>query len=473
MVGKNSERSRSGSRLGAAHGADSSVTRVLSGQDQIKDWQEEPTARSTSIRSSLTRRSNTAAMAADALREAGYEVHERIGTTGVVGILRNGDGPTVLVRADMDALPMKEETGLPYASTSRADRCGSGQVVPVAHACGHDVHVASLMACRPLARGQPVGVARHVHRARSSRPRRWRLVPTPWSTAGSPSSIPKPDVALAQHVLAYPAGTVGTLAGPILSTGRQHAHHGPRTREPRLDAPALDRPGGAGRDDRRAPPGDRRAGGGTRGLRRPDCRSASRPGRRATSSPIAPSSSSTSAPTTTATRVRADRRDQARRQGRVRSFRLAGGAGVRALRRVPADVERSRASRPRSRRRSRSYFGDAAFTAPRLSASEDFSGIPEAFGVPYTYWALGGVDPSVARSGGGRARSPATSRPITRRGSPRSSSRPCKQEPRPSWSPRSLWLVASSQRRRGAVTIGSDATRTGAIPRRPIGCCSG
>ena len=79
----------------------------------------------------------------------GYEVHEKIGTTGVVGMLRNGDGPTVLMRADMDALPMKEETGLPYASTDHQTD-SSGQDVPVAHACGHDVHVASLMGAARL-----------------------------------------------------------------------------------------------------------------------------------------------------------------------------------------------------------------------------------------------------------------------------------------------------------------------------------
>src|SRR3982751_2442895 len=85
----------------------------------------------------------TAGIAADHLRAAGYEVTPGIGKTGVVGLLRNGEGPTVMLRADMDALPIQEATGLPYASeVTVADAEGRG--VPVMHACGHDVHVACL-----------------------------------------------------------------------------------------------------------------------------------------------------------------------------------------------------------------------------------------------------------------------------------------------------------------------------------------
>ncbi len=87
----------------------------------------------------------TAGRAAERLRQAGLEVHENIGGAGVVGILRNGDGPTVMLRADMDALPMAEDTGLPYASTATA-RDADGNEVPVAHSCGHDLHVTWLIA---------------------------------------------------------------------------------------------------------------------------------------------------------------------------------------------------------------------------------------------------------------------------------------------------------------------------------------
>jgi metal-dependent amidase/aminoacylase/carboxypeptidase family protein len=91
----------------------------------------------------------TAGIAAERLRAAGYEVTPGIGKTGVVGMLRNGDGPTVMLRADMDALPVQEATGLPYASAvTSTDR--DGKTVPVMHACGHDMHVAWLAGAAAL-----------------------------------------------------------------------------------------------------------------------------------------------------------------------------------------------------------------------------------------------------------------------------------------------------------------------------------
>src|SRR5271169_5689763 len=91
----------------------------------------------------------TAGLAADRLRAAGYEVSTGVGKTGVVGLLRNGEGPTVMLRADMDALPIEEATGLPYASKVKAtDR--EGKTVPVMHACGHDMHVAWLVGATTL-----------------------------------------------------------------------------------------------------------------------------------------------------------------------------------------------------------------------------------------------------------------------------------------------------------------------------------
>src|SRR3954454_19183877 len=85
----------------------------------------------------------TANIAAAHLQDAGYEVTTGVGGTGVVGLLANGSGPTVMLRADMDALPVKEATGLPYASTVTATD-PDGNEVPVMHACGHDMHVAWL-----------------------------------------------------------------------------------------------------------------------------------------------------------------------------------------------------------------------------------------------------------------------------------------------------------------------------------------
>ena len=86
----------------------------------------------------------TAALAAERLRASGYEV-----TTGVVGLLRNGDGPTVMLRADMDALPVEEATGVPYASKVRT-KDAEGHEVPVMHACGHDMHVTWLVGATTL-----------------------------------------------------------------------------------------------------------------------------------------------------------------------------------------------------------------------------------------------------------------------------------------------------------------------------------
>ena len=82
----------------------------------------------------------TAALLAETWREAGFDVTEGIGGYGVVGILKNGDGPTVMLRMDTDALPVKEQTGLAYASQQRALE-QTGQEVDVMHACGHDVHM--------------------------------------------------------------------------------------------------------------------------------------------------------------------------------------------------------------------------------------------------------------------------------------------------------------------------------------------
>ena len=82
----------------------------------------------------------TAALAAERLQRAGFEVTTGVGKTGVVGVLRNGDGPTVMLRADMDALPVQEQTGLDYASGTDG----------VMHACGHDMHVAWLVGAATL-----------------------------------------------------------------------------------------------------------------------------------------------------------------------------------------------------------------------------------------------------------------------------------------------------------------------------------
>jgi hippurate hydrolase len=159
----------------------------------------------------------TAGLASSKLKEFGFEVMEKVGRTGVVGILRNGEGKTVLARADMDALPVRENTGLPYASTAAATN-DAGDTVPVAHACGHDVHVTCLL-----------GAAELLAKAREAWSGNFVALFQPAEEvaggaeamldAGLKDRIPKPDVAFAQHVLAYPAGMIGTQIGPVLSAG--------------------------------------------------------------------------------------------------------------------------------------------------------------------------------------------------------------------------------------------------------------
>lgn len=154
----------------------------------------------------------TAALVAGHLRDFGYEVSENVGRTGVVGILRNGPGPTMLLRADMDALPVEEKTGLPYASTARAvDHFGHD--VPVMHACGHDVHVTCLL-----------GAAETLAADRSSWRGTLQLVFQPAEELGTGSRamlddgfydrFGTPDVVLGQHVAPLPAGMLGLRAGP-------------------------------------------------------------------------------------------------------------------------------------------------------------------------------------------------------------------------------------------------------------------
>lgn len=155
---------------------------------------------------------NTAARMAAELRDAGLEVTENVGGTGVVGLLRNGDGPLILLRADMDGLPVEEKSGLAYASTAR--QVGQdGVEYPVMHACGHDVHITSM-----------VGTARRLAAMRD----RWSgtlmfvVQPAEERVGGAKAMLEdglyerfgKPDYALAFHVASVlPTGTVSAVEG--------------------------------------------------------------------------------------------------------------------------------------------------------------------------------------------------------------------------------------------------------------------
>jgi hippurate hydrolase len=154
----------------------------------------------------------TAASLADRLRHLGYDVTEHVGGTGVVAILKNGPGPTVMLRTELDALPVEEKTGLPYASKVRT-KDDAGRDVPVMHACGHDVHMASI-----------VGTATIMVHSKDTWHGTLMLIgqPAEETISGAKKMVedglfqrfPKPDVAVALHVgNQQPAGKVGVVPG--------------------------------------------------------------------------------------------------------------------------------------------------------------------------------------------------------------------------------------------------------------------
>src|SRR5712692_1976137 len=171
------------------------------------------------------REEKTSAFFATQLRALGYTVTEHIGKYdrpgftgyGVVAVMKNGDGPTVLVRTDLDALPVEEKTGLPYASTVKAKN-DAGQDVGVMHACGHDIHITSL-----------IGVARTLSQMKDSWHGTLVLVGQPAEETidgaramladGLYSRIPRPDYALALHDSAdLEAGKIGYTPGYAMAS---------------------------------------------------------------------------------------------------------------------------------------------------------------------------------------------------------------------------------------------------------------
>ena len=165
----------------------------------------------------LSRREiRSAAILAAEARKLGYQVTEKVGGTGVVAVMNNGVGPTILIRADMDALPVEEKTGLPFASRVRTKTDG-GLDTAVMHACGHDTHMAAW-----------VGVARRMAALKD----RWSgtlvLIGQPAEEVGAGARdmladglytrFPKPNVALAFHDSAsLPAGAIGVTPGYALA----------------------------------------------------------------------------------------------------------------------------------------------------------------------------------------------------------------------------------------------------------------
>lgn len=332
----------------------------------------------------------TARKVAERLGGVGYDVTTGVGGTGVVGILRNGAGPRVLLRADMDALPVHEATGLPYASTT-ASTDADGNTVPVMHACGHDVHVACLCAAAALlAAGRD----------------RWSgtliALFQPAEEVGDGASgmveslrglVGEIDVALAQHVLAMPAGTVGTRAGAVFSGANsvRVTVHG-RGGHGSMPHTSVD----------------------------PVVLAAMVVIRLQTivSREIAP----TEPAVVTVGSIHAGSKsniiaDKAVIELSVRTYSEQTRSRVLdAIHRiVTAECDASGAPRAPEIEVYEStpvtvndpavtehvadafaaFFGDAAIELPLQSASEDFSHLPAAFGAPYTYWGLGGTEPQV------------------------------------------------------------------------------
>ena len=172
----------------------------------------------------------TAALLAKEMRGLGFTVTEGVGGTGLVALYRNGDGPTVLVRTELDALPMEEKTGLPYASRVQAD--WNGKQTFVAHSCGHDIHMAVW-----------VGTAR----ALLSRKDRWHgtlmFIAQPAEEAGDGAEgmikdglftrFPKPDIGFALHggpapdnAVSYKAGVLTSNADSLMITFHGRGAHG-------------------------------------------------------------------------------------------------------------------------------------------------------------------------------------------------------------------------------------------------------
>jgi amidohydrolase len=362
---------------------------VLSGLPAVREREEEFYRELHSHPELSHQETVTSSKVATRLGHDGYEVHGHLGGTGVVGVMRNGEGPTVLLRADMDALPVEEATGLAYASTlTSTDQDGNS--VPVMHACGHDVHVTCLLGAGQLmaeSRDQWAGTLVLLFQpAEETGDGAQGMIDDRLKTV-----VPAVDVAMAQHVLPAPAGLVGTRAGPVLSaadsmriTVHGRGAHGsmPQASVDPVVLAAMIVLRLQTVVSRETAPGDSvvvtvgsiRAG---------------------TKSNVIP--------------------DHAIIELNVRTYdertRSATLAAIRRI--VKAECDASDSPKPpefemfdrfpltdndatvtgRVSEAFVDYFGERCRPLPMQTASEDFSDIPKALGVPYTYWGIGGIDP--------------------------------------------------------------------------------
>ena len=373
--------------------SDTRISAVLAPLEETRVWQETFYKQLHQQPELSHQEHQTAVAVAKRLRGFGYEVHEGIGGTGVVGVLANGDGPRVLLRADMDALPVKEQTGLAYAS-SVVVTDEDGQEVPVAHACGHDMHVACLLGAASLlagARDSWHGTVIALFQPAEERGDGARAM----VDDGLASVVGKVDVALAQHVLPFPSGTVGTRPGPVLSAAdsMRVTVHG-RGSHGSMPQSSVD----------------------------PVVLAAMIVVRLQTivAREIAPAEPAV----VTVGSIQAGTKsnvigDHAVLQLNVRSYQeLTRTTILDAITRIvkaecqasdsPKEPEFTLFDRfpptnndPGTTERVRtafdSFFGEHATDLPLQTASEDFSDIPTSLSIPYTYWGIGGVDPDTYR----------------------------------------------------------------------------
>ncbi len=372
----------------------SDAAAVLAGLDEVRPWQEEFYRHLHQHPELSHQETATAAAVAERLQRAGLDVTSGVGGTGVVGVLRNGDGPTVLLRADMDALPVREATGLPYASTVTATDA-DGEDVDVMHACGHDMHVTCLLGAAQLLADGRAGwkgtlVALFQPAEEAGDGARGML------EDGLARLFPTPDVAFAQHVLPAPAGLVATNVGPTLSAadsmrvtvyGRGgHGSMPQATVDPvvlaamivvRLQTVVA----------REVAPAD------TAVLTVGSIRAGSKSNVIADSAVlllnIRTYSEATRSRVLDAIRRIVVAECQASDSPREPEFVLFD--------RFPL-TDNDAATTTRVASAFEEFFGGRAGLLGQQSASEDFSDIPAALGVPYTYWGIGGIDPDTYRA---------------------------------------------------------------------------
>ena len=372
----------------------SSIQEILAGYDGLQAAQEAFYKDLHQHPELSHQEQRTAQHVAGQLQQYGCTVQSGIGGTGVVGMLSNGDGPTVLLRADMDALPIKEDTGADYASTATAQDA-DGNEVPVAHACGHDIHISCLLGMTKL-------MADH--------PGQWNgtllalFQPAEETGDGAQAMvddglltrIPAPDVALAQHVLRGVAGTAGTRSGPFLSaadsikiTVHGRGGHGSmpqNTIDPVVLAAMIVVRLQTVVSREIAPTqtavltvGSSQAG---------------------TTSNVIPDHAVLQLNTRSYTQ-QTRQRMLAAIQRIVRAECQAAGSpkdpDFETLDSYPLTDNDAGTTR-RVTAAFSTHFGDRALQWEQQTASEDFSNIPRAAGIPYTYWAIGGTDPQTYRT---------------------------------------------------------------------------